>query len=129
MHDDSTSTKIIRCDDCSRRPYKRDGELVFPDEICPCRFENIYPPDNYFCGHGEYADTQKGARIEFRPVCSKCHSIIFERISYDDDGPDKDGYPVLWLSDSRISPVRCPVCKTRFDSIVAPTRLPFEGYE
>ena len=76
--------------------------------------------------------TPESARIEFMPVCSKCHSIIFGRIACEDDGPiciDRDGYPRLWIPNYRISPVRCPVCKTKFDSIVAPTRLPFEGYE
>ena len=76
--------------------------------------------------------TQETARIEFMPVCSKCHSIIFGRISYDDDGPiciDKDGYPRWWVPAIRISPFECPVCKTQFNQILVPTRLPFEGYE
>lgn len=77
-------------------------------------------------------DSKEAARIEFRPVCSKCHSIIFERISCEDEDPIQIygyRYPARLIPESRISPVRCPVCKTRFESIVAPTRLPFEGYE
>lgn len=123
---------IIRCKDCVHRPYKVNGKLSFPDEVCPCRCDDteysMYPPDNFFCKNGESADSQTEARIEFRPVCSKCHTIIHEVVDCITDNSCLFNERIAFVPPDQIVPCRCSVCKTRFESIAIPTRLPFKGY-
>lgn len=49
------------------------------------------------------------ASIEFRPVCSKCHEVIYSEISCEGD---------------HVYPNRCPICGCPIDHIYMPLRLP-----
>lgn len=58
--------------------------------------------------------------IVFMPVCSRCGTVLYGReIDYSRPGDENSiGGPV--------TPSECPVCKTWFNRIVIPTKLPWE---
>ncbi len=62
------------------------------------------------------------AEIEFLPVCSNCHEIIYN-IEIDYTGYGHRTTNKIW-SDS-IIPYKCPYCGCYFDLITIPTKLPF----
>ena len=49
------------------------------------------------------------ASIEFRPVCSHCHEVLYSEVS-------ADGFSIY--------PSQCPICGHPIDRICMPTRLP-----
>ena len=67
------------------------------------------------------------ARIEFRPVCSKCKQVIFGTVGLSDQSI---GNYYNWLTDAftEIEPRKCPHCGAYFKSIVMTDRIPFTNY-
>ena len=64
------------------------------------------------------------AEIQFRPIYSHCHKIIYEEVDFvicDSDIGDICRYPHKY----NIIPDKCPNCGEGFDSIIMPTKLPF----
>ena len=58
--------------------------------------------------------------IVFMPVCSRCGTVLYGReIDYIRPG-DKNSIV------GHVTPSECPVCKTRLNRIVIPTKLPWE---
>lgn len=49
------------------------------------------------------------ASIEFRPVCSHCHEVIYSEVS---------------IEGSYVFPNQCPICGYPIDSVRMPIRLP-----
>lgn len=53
--------EIVRCKDCLHmphlHPYEHGCDIVFPDEVCPCRNDDSFyswcPDDDWFCPRGE----------------------------------------------------------------------------
>ena len=65
------------------------------------------------------------AEIQFRPICSNCKQIIYDKIDfgYDEDAVcDKVKYPHnYWMT-----PIECPNCGELFEMIIMPRNLPFQ---
>lgn len=58
--------------------------------------------------------------IVFMPVCSKCGTVLYGReIDYSRPG-DKNSICGL------VTPSECPMCKTWFNRIIMPTKLPYD---
>lgn len=60
------AVEVVRCKDCKHKPIKddRDSWPIFPNERnnpCPCQcddgFYSWFPKDEFYCSHGERADT------------------------------------------------------------------------
>ena len=62
-----------------------------------------------------------GHSIIFAPICSKCGALITDTISIERDAIGAREH----FSFEAINPGWCPNCKTYFNSIVAPGKLPF----
>ena len=56
------------------------------------------------------------AEIKFLPVCSNCGKIIYQKIDYQ--------HPDLFRHE--FTPAHCPHCWAMIESIMMPTRLPFD---
>ena len=66
------------------------------------------------------------ATIDFLPVCSKCHQILWgEEINviYDKELIDKS--KIMAMLNTNIYPATCPYCREPFTSIAMPTDLPY----
>ncbi len=63
------------------------------------------------------------ALIDFLPVCSKCHQVLWgEEVGVEERDITLDKY----VNRSReVYPYRCPYCKDVFTSIVMPTDIPY----
>lgn len=62
------------------------------------------------------------ASILFRPICSKCKNILYEKIDC-----INIKYKNSFVTDYTIVPHKCPYCNTPFENIEIPTTLPFEN--
>lgn len=67
--------------------------------------------------------------IVFLPVCSKCLDIIWQEVDAPQSVGVIDGSPRLMGAKYDITPNECPHCGRFIDSIVIPTKLPFNGLE
>lgn len=56
--------------------------------------------------------------IDFLPVCGNCKTRLIGKINATSDGQ-------IW----NITPFKCPVCNTIFESVRMTTTLPFDGYD
>ena len=66
------------------------------------------------------------ATIQFMPVCSNCKKILLETINVDsfyEEVTDKNALYIRYT----ITPPMCPYCKTHFNSITMPTKLPYDN--
>ena len=69
------------------------------------------------------------ADIVFAPICSNCGLPIYMDIDVEDldyTKPNVSRYEDKILHHIQISPSICPNCKTHFECVIMPTRLPYE---
>ena len=66
------------------------------------------------------------ATIRFMPVCSNCKKILLEIINVDTFYNEIADKNVLYLRHT-ITPPICPYCKTPFNSVTMPTKLPYDN--
>lgn len=69
------------------------------------------------------------ASIDFLPVCSNCHQVLWgEEIGVTKreelEGMQKDSFNLKMLR-QEVYPYRCPYCRETITSIAMPTDLPF----
>lgn len=76
---------------------------------------------------------QRGASIEFVPVCSNCKHIITDLIDFRSTvtdvlvGSPEKGMEKMLAPNYQIHPYSCPNCKMIFDRIALPTKLPYDN--
>ena len=69
------------------------------------------------------------ASIVFLPVCSKCLNIIWQEVDYEKRIGIMGGVPRIIGDEYDITPNKCPHCGMFINSIVIPTKLPFNSSE
>ena len=69
------------------------------------------------------------ASIVFLPVCTKCLNIIWQTVNCEDYMDTVRGTPITFVDKHSIRPETCPHCGRFIDSVVIPTKLPFNGSE
>lgn len=67
------------------------------------------------------------AEINFLPVCSNCHRILYDReIGVETDIINNEVKPLpMKIPYSRITPYKCRYCGEYFETVTMPTKLPF----
>lgn len=75
------------------------------------------------------SDSGGFAKIEFLPVCSKCHKVIYDKIDYEADIEyhDTDTKGRFATREHWIYPAVCTNCGSHFVGINMPTTLPFDN--
>ena len=69
------------------------------------------------------------ASIIFMPVCTKCLKIIWQEIDGLQSVDVIRDSPRILGATYYISPYNCPHCGALFNSIIMPTKLPFNPYD
>ena len=75
----------------------------------------------------------KTATIDFLPVCSECHQVIWRTVDYIRDDMEtcrtlkEEMEQKALLQNYTIVPERCPNCGSEFAGISVPTKLPFDN--
>lgn len=67
--------------------------------------------------------------IVFLPVCSKCLNIIWQTVDCKARTGIECGRPRIIGEEYDLTPDKCPHCGWFINSIVIPTKLPFNGSE
>lgn len=69
------------------------------------------------------------ATIQFMPVCSKCHSVIYDVIDYKEvtEYMNLIDRNKLAVKSRSIYPAVCTNCGSYFESIVIPRKLPIDN--
>ena len=67
------------------------------------------------------------AEINFLPVCSNCHRVLYDReIGVETDIINNEIEPLpMKIPYSRITPWKCRYCGEPFETVTMPTKLPF----
>lgn len=67
--------------------------------------------------------------IVFLPVCSKCLDLIWQTVDCEKRIGIVCGIPRTIGDEYGITPNKCPHCGRYINSVVIPTKLPFNGSE
>lgn len=66
------------------------------------------------------------AEINFLPVCSNCHKVLYDREITVEKYVNNEVEPFpMKIPYSQISPYKCRFCGEHFETVTMPTQLPF----